>query len=165
MSASPDLLRTLLTTFLDTLMSGEADSMCGADYGTSSPDRVDRDGYRHREPGTSPSRNCGKGFCFPGWFLERRKRAEAAPTSVVAACYLLGVSTRRMEEPGRNARPPCAARLVLGCDHPFGQPRAANGPTVGDSFSPQAGTPNVPSARLRATAVSGGPRTMAEGGP
>jgi transposase-like protein len=29
--------------------------------------------------------------------LARRKRAERALTSVVATCYLLGVSTRRME--------------------------------------------------------------------
>ncbi|MFE5702001.1 transposase [Rhodococcus koreensis] len=30
--------------------------------------------------------------------LQRRKRAERALTSVVATCYLLGVSTRRMEK-------------------------------------------------------------------
>ena len=30
--------------------------------------------------------------------LERRKRAEAALISVVATCYLLGVSTRRMDK-------------------------------------------------------------------
>ena len=28
--ASPDLLRTMLTTFIDTLMSAEADAVCGA---------------------------------------------------------------------------------------------------------------------------------------
>jgi putative transposase len=33
-AASPDLLRSLLTTFIDTLMSAEADAVCGADYGT-----------------------------------------------------------------------------------------------------------------------------------
>ena len=31
------------------------------------------------------------------WLLERRRRPEAALTSVVATCYLLGVSTRRMD--------------------------------------------------------------------
>ena len=31
------------------------------------------------------------------WLLQRRRRAEAALTSVVATCYLLGVSTRRMD--------------------------------------------------------------------
>jgi transposase-like protein len=38
------------------------------------------------------------GTYFPDWLLERRKRAEAALTSVVATCYLLGVSTRRMDK-------------------------------------------------------------------
>src|SRR6476620_5618062 len=39
-----------------------------------------------------------QGSYFPDWLLERRKRAERALTSVVATCYLLGVSTRRMEK-------------------------------------------------------------------
>ena len=30
--------------------------------------------------------------------MERRRRVQAALTSVVAACYLLGVSTRRMDK-------------------------------------------------------------------
>ena len=38
-----------------------------------------------------------EGSYFPEWLLERRRRAEAALTSVVATCYLLGVSTRRMD--------------------------------------------------------------------
>jgi len=38
------------------------------------------------------------GNYFPDWLLERRRRAEAALTSVGATCYLLGVSTRRMEK-------------------------------------------------------------------
>jgi transposase-like protein len=38
------------------------------------------------------------GTYFPEWLLERRKRAERALTSVVATCYLLGVSTRRMDK-------------------------------------------------------------------
>jgi putative transposase len=49
-SASPDLLRSMLTTFVNTLMSAEADAICGAPYGTSSPERSNvRSGYRHRE--------------------------------------------------------------------------------------------------------------------
>jgi putative transposase len=39
-----------------------------------------------------------EGSYFPEWLLERRKRAERALTSVVATCYLLGVSTRRMDK-------------------------------------------------------------------
>ena len=37
-SASPDLLRSMLTTFMNTLMSAEA--ICGAPYGESSADRT-----------------------------------------------------------------------------------------------------------------------------
>nr|GLK39488.1 hypothetical protein GCM10017611_63590 [Rhodococcus wratislaviensis] len=31
--ASPDLLRSLLSTFIDALMGAEADSLCGAGFG------------------------------------------------------------------------------------------------------------------------------------
>jgi hypothetical protein len=49
-SASPDLLRELLSTFIEVLMSAEADAICGAPYATSSPERVNvRNGYRHRD--------------------------------------------------------------------------------------------------------------------
>ena len=49
-AASPDVLRSLLTTFIDTLMSAEADAVRGAAYGTSSPERVNtRNGYRRRD--------------------------------------------------------------------------------------------------------------------
>jgi putative transposase len=104
-AASPDLLRSLLTTFIDTLMSAEADALCGAEYGTSSPARVNtRNGYRHRDFDTRAGTldvaipKLRSGSYFPDWLLERRKRAEAALTSVVATCYLLGVSTRRMDK-------------------------------------------------------------------
>ena len=38
------------------------------------------------------------GSYFPEWLLERRKRAEAALITVIADCYLAGVSTRRMDK-------------------------------------------------------------------
>jgi transposase-like protein len=102
--ASPDLLRELLTTFINTLLSAEADAVCGAGYGQSSPDRVNiRNGYRHRDLDTRVGTldvaipKLRTGSYFPEWLLERRRRAEAALTSVVATCYLLGVSTRRMD--------------------------------------------------------------------
>src|SRR4051794_16939906 len=48
--ASPDLLRELLGTFINALLSAEADAVCGAAYGTSSPERINqRNGYRHRD--------------------------------------------------------------------------------------------------------------------
>lgn len=38
------------------------------------------------------------GSFFPDWLLERRTRAERALTTVIATCYLKGVSTRRMND-------------------------------------------------------------------
>ena len=103
--ASPDLLRQMLTTFIDTLMSAEADAVCGAEYGSRSPERTNiRNGYRHRDFDTRAGTlevaipKLRSGSYFPDWLLERRRRAERALTTVVATCYLLGVSTRRMEK-------------------------------------------------------------------
>jgi hypothetical protein len=49
-SASPDLLRSMLTMLINTLMSAEADAICGAPCGQASPDRGNvRNGYRHRD--------------------------------------------------------------------------------------------------------------------
>jgi putative transposase len=102
--ASPDLLRQMLTTFIDALMSAEADAVCGAEYGARSTERINtRNGYRHREFDTRAGTlevaipKLRAGSYFPDWLLERRRRAERALTTVVATCYLLGVSTRRME--------------------------------------------------------------------
>ncbi len=105
-SASPDLLRAMVKTFTDALMSAEADAMCNAEYGQVSEGRVQppqrlppagvghpRRNRRTRDPqaaaGTATSRT---------WLLERRRRAEQALISVVATAYLLGVSTRRVEK-------------------------------------------------------------------
>ena len=103
--ASPDLMRQLLATVINALLSVDADAVCGADYGQVSPDRVNsRNGYRHRELDTRVGTidvaipKLRSGSYFPEWLLERRKRAEAALISVVATCYLLGVSTRRMDK-------------------------------------------------------------------
>ncbi|MBB5471353.1 IS256 family transposase [Cellulomonas hominis] len=104
-TASPDLLRELLGVFIDTLMGAEADAICGADYGSRSAERTNvRNGYRHRDFDTRVGTmdvaipKLRAGTYFPDWLLERRRRAEAALTSVVATCYLLGVSTRRMDK-------------------------------------------------------------------
>jgi len=103
--AEPDLLRALLKTFVDALMGAEADAICGAGYGERSDERVNtRNGYRSREWDTRAGTmelaipKLRSGSYFPDWLLERRKRAERALTTVVATCYLLGVSTRRMEK-------------------------------------------------------------------
>jgi putative transposase len=103
--ASPDLLRQMLTTFVNSLLSAEADTVCGAAYGASSPERVNsRNGYRYRDFDTRAGTldvaipKLRTGTYFPEWLLERRRRTESALTSVVATCYLLGVSTRRMDK-------------------------------------------------------------------
>ena len=103
--ASPDLMRTLLATVINALLSADADAVCGAEYGVASPERVDsRNGYRHRDLDTRVGTidvavpKLRQGSYFPDWLLEHKKRAEAALISVVATCYLLGVSTRRMDK-------------------------------------------------------------------
>jgi transposase-like protein len=103
--ASPDLMRHLLGTVINSLLSAEADAVCGAEWGQPSPERVNqRNGYRHRDLDTRVGTldvaipKLRTGSYFPEWLLERRKRAEAALISVVATCYLLGVSTRRMDK-------------------------------------------------------------------
>ena len=101
----PDVLRELLATFIHTLMGAEADALCGAGYGERSTERTNqRNGYRHRQFDTRTGSldlaipKLRQGSYFPDWLLERRKRAERALTTVVATCYLLGVSTRRMDK-------------------------------------------------------------------
>jgi mutator family transposase len=104
-TTSPDVLRELLATFIHTLMGAEADALCGAGYGQRSLERThSRNGYRHRQFDTRTGSSdlaipkLRHGSYFPDRLLERRKRAERALTTVVATCYLLGVSTRRMDK-------------------------------------------------------------------
>jgi len=103
--ASPDLMRDMLETFINTLLSAQADSVCGAEYGSRSQARSNRrNGYRHRDLDTRVGTvdvavpKLREGSFFPDWLLQRRRRAESALTTVVATCYLLGVSTRRMDK-------------------------------------------------------------------
>jgi transposase-like protein len=102
--AEPDLLRSMLKTFVEALMSAEADAICGAPYGVRRDERTSsRNGYRAREWDTRTGSlavdipKLRTGFYFPDWLLECRRRSGRYP-NVVATCYLLGVSTRRMEK-------------------------------------------------------------------
>ncbi|RHW41321.1 IS256 family transposase [Dermacoccus abyssi] len=103
--ASPDLMRDLLQTMINALLCADADAVVGAEYGRPSPGRISqRNGYRHRDLDTRVGTidvaipKLRKGTYFPEWLLERRKRSEAALITVVADCYLAGVSTRRMDK-------------------------------------------------------------------
>ena len=66
--AEPDLLRSMLKTFVEALMSTEADALCGAEYGSRSPERViTRKGIGRGSGTPGParlrwgSRSCGLG--------------------------------------------------------------------------------------------------------
>lgn len=103
--ASPDLLRQMLQDTLNTILSAQADQVCGATYNTPDPERVNhRNGYRHRDFDTRVGTldvavpKLRQGSYYPDWLLDHRTRAESALTSVVATCYLKGVSTRKVED-------------------------------------------------------------------
>lgn len=100
----PDLLREMVQTFAELLMSADADEACGAPYGVSSPDRTNRrNGYRTRRWDTRVGSidlkipKLREGTYFPGWLLDARTRAERAFIACVAEAYVRGVSTRRVE--------------------------------------------------------------------
>src|SRR3954451_24140537 len=104
-SASPALLRAMVKTFAEALMSAEADALCGAPYGQRSSERTNsRNGYRPRDWDTRAGTvelaipKLRTGSYFPDWLLQHRRRAEQALVSAVATSYLLGVSTRRVEK-------------------------------------------------------------------
>ena len=103
--ASPDLMHSLLQHVINALLSADADTACGAQWGQQDPQRhTGRNGYRHRPLDTRVGAidvaipKLRSGTYFPEWLLQRRKRAESALITVVADCYLAGVSTRRMDK-------------------------------------------------------------------
>src|SRR5690348_16784025 len=76
-AADPDMLRLMVKSFAEALMSAEADAACGAEYGQVSPERTNsRNGYRTRgwdtRVGSEPVAfwRCGSsGRC---WMASRR---------------------------------------------------------------------------------------------
>src|ERR671938_27008 len=103
-SASPDVLREMVASLANAMMSAQADQLCGAGYGERSAERTNqRNGYRAREWDTRAGTvelavpKLRHGSYFPDWLLTHRRRAEQALATVVATSYLLGVSTRRVE--------------------------------------------------------------------
>jgi putative transposase len=102
--ADIDLLREMVKVFAEELMGADADALCGAGWGERSPERVNRrNGYRERVWDTRAGTidlavpKLREGTYFPEWLLQPRRRAEQAFISVVAECYVRGVSTRRVE--------------------------------------------------------------------
>src|ERR671928_1221911 len=75
-SASPDLLREMIATFANAMMSAQADQVCGAGYGERSDQRVNRrNGYRAREWDTRVGTvelaipKLREGSYYPDWLL------------------------------------------------------------------------------------------------
>ena len=103
--SAPDPLKTMLVEMVNLLMSAEIDAICGAGYRERSGERANsRNGYRERPWDTRVGTiglqipKLRHGSYFPTWLLEPRRRAEKALTAVVAEAYLLGVSTRKVED-------------------------------------------------------------------
>jgi transposase-like protein len=99
-----DLLREMVRSFAEELMSADADAMCGAPYGEASPNRINRrNGYRIRRWDTRTGSidlripKLRAGSYFPDWLLDARRRSERAFIQVVSEAYVLGISTRRVE--------------------------------------------------------------------
>ena len=102
--ASPDLLRELLHVFINTLL-GRGRRGLRRRLRPELPERVNRrNGYRHRDFDTRAGTldvaipKLRRAPTSPSGCSSAASRAERALTSVVATCYLLGVSTRRMDK-------------------------------------------------------------------
>jgi putative transposase len=106
--ADVDFLREGVRTLAQALMDVEVTAQVGAERGERAPERrvTHRNGYRPREWDTRVGTvelavpKLRAGSFFPS-ILEPRRRAERALASVVMACYVEGVSTRRVDEVAR----------------------------------------------------------------
>lgn len=103
--ADADFLREAVSFMVSSLMDAEVSAICGADYQERTAERTNkRNGYRERDWDTRAGTvelsipRIRKGSYFPSWLLEPRRRAEKALVSVIADCYLAGVSTRRVDK-------------------------------------------------------------------
>ena len=109
LEADPDLVRSMVQTFAEALMSADASGLCNAEYGEVSAERVNsRNGYRTRRWDTRAGTidlaipKLRSGSYFPDWLIEPRRRAERALVAVVTQCYVEGVSTRRVDDVVRS---------------------------------------------------------------
>jgi transposase-like protein len=99
-----DFLRDLLKQALKLVMEAEVTARCGAEFGERTDARVNRrNGHRDRVFETRLGTvdlaipKLRQGAYFPT-FLEPRRRWEQAFVSVVTESYVLGVSTRKVDE-------------------------------------------------------------------
>ena len=99
-----DVLRQMLATMLHSVMDAEVTDLCGARFGERVSERTNqRNGYRERDletrMGTIPLSipKVRQGSYLPS-FVEPRRRWEKAFVNVVSEAYVLGVSTRKVED-------------------------------------------------------------------
>ncbi len=99
-----DQLKMLLLQALNDVMNHEANTLCGAPYGARTDERVNsRNGYRQRPLETRLGTldlaipKLRAGTYLPS-FIEPRRRWEQAFVNVVSEAYVLGVSTRKVED-------------------------------------------------------------------
>jgi hypothetical protein len=106
-----DLLREMVRSFAEGLMSADADAACGAGYGEVSADRTNRrNGYRSRRWDTRVGSielkipKLRTSSYFPDWLLDARTRSERAFIQVVAEAYVRGRIHPSGRRAGRDAR-------------------------------------------------------------
>lgn len=97
--------RKCLEILLNSLVSAKADEACNATYGQRSPERVNsRNGYRERSLFTSVGDlkvkipKLRSGTFFPDDIIERYCRVDKALVAAIAEMYVMGISTRKVEE-------------------------------------------------------------------
>lgn len=147
--------RRCLEILLNSLVSAKADEACGAPYGERSPGRTNsRNGYRERgllTPAGDIRVRIPKlrtGTFFPEDLIERYCRADRALVAAVAEMYVLGISTRKVEEvAGPSACRPCRSPRSRACARAW-TPRS---PRSAGSASTACGSRTCGSTRLRPT--------------
>ncbi len=104
-----DFLREAVHLLAQSVMEAEVTELTGVPKGERAPDRrlTSRNGYRERRWDTRAGTielsipRVRDGSYFPS-LLEPRRRAERALLAVVQEAYVLGVSTRRVDELGQS---------------------------------------------------------------
>lgn len=102
----PDLMRAMLQSFAEALMSAEASMQCSAAYKERTEERTNqRNGYRTRRWDTRVGTieelavpKLRRGVYTPEFLLTPRRRAEQALVAVVCQAYVEGISTRRVDD-------------------------------------------------------------------
>lgn len=97
--------RKMLELLVNSAMSAKADEACNAPYGSRDPGRSNsRNGYRARGLSTAVGDielripKLRSGSFFPEEVIERYCRVDRALVAAVAEMYVMGISTRKVEE-------------------------------------------------------------------